>query len=325
MTINSRSLAFGLLASMLMATPAMAQVDLSGSWASAFHEDQQEATNGPDLGDFLGLPINDDARARGLSYTTSLLSQPERQCLYYPSFYLFESSFQIAMWPESHPTTGATIAWHVSGTLDRQPITIWVDGRPHPSPWEPHTPAGFTTGVWEGQTLTTYTTHMIAGPLRRNGLPFSDQATMTMHFNRYGNLLTVVGILEDPVYLTEPHILSRIFQSNPNITVAAVGPPCIVEGELPDVKEGTVPHYLPGKHPFPNEMPRLYNIPVDVAMGGAETMYPEYRKKLAGKYVRPDACRANCYNGGTLQNPGLPPPLPGTAPATPPQVGRPRP
>ena len=86
MTIKARSLAFGLLASMLMATPAMAQVDLSGSWASAFHEDQQEATNGPDLGDFLGLPINDDARARGLSYTTSLLSQPERQCLYYPSF-----------------------------------------------------------------------------------------------------------------------------------------------------------------------------------------------------------------------------------------------
>ena len=312
------TVAFGLLAWVMMATPAMAQVDLSGSWAGVFHEDQQEATNGPDLGDFLGLPINDDARGRGLSYTTSLLSEPERQCLYYPSFYMFESPFQIGMWPESDPTTGAIIAWHVAGTLDRQPMTIWIDGRPHPSPWAPHTPAGFTTGVWEGQTLTTYTTHMIAGPLRRNGVPTSDQATMTMHFTRYGSLLTVVGILEDPIYLTEPHILSRTFQSNPNLTIAAVGPPCGVEGELPDVKEGTVPHYLPGKHPFPNEMLRLYNIPTDVAMGGAETMYPEYRKKLAGKYVRPDLCRANCYNGGTLLNPGAAPrPAGGGAPARP--------
>ena len=182
-----------------------------------------------------------------------------------------------------------------------------MDGRPHPSPWAPHTPAGFTSGVWEGQTLTTHTTHLIAGPLRRNGVPTSDRATVTMHFTRFGNLLTVVGVLDDPVYLTEPHILSRTFQNNPNLTVPTFGPPCIVEGELPNVKEGTVPHYLPGKHPFLNEMSRLYNIPSDVAMGGAETMYPEYRKTLQGKYVRPDLCRANCYNGGTLQNPGAAP------------------
>ena len=297
----------GALTSLLLAAPTMAQVDLSGSWASPFHEDQQESTNGPDLGDFVGLPINDDARGRALSFTTSLLSQPERQCLYYPSFYLFGSSFQIRLWPESDPSTGATVAWHVTGTLDRQPITIWMDGRPHPSPWAPHTPAGFTTGVWEGQTLTTHTTHLIAGPLRRNGVPTSDRATVTMHFTRFGNLLTVVGVLDDPVYLTEPHILSRTFQNNPNLTVPTFGPPCIVEGELPNVKEGTVPHYLPGKHPFLNEMSRLYNVPSDVAMGGAETMYPEYRKTLQGKYVRPDLCRANCYNGGTLQNPGAAP------------------
>jgi hypothetical protein len=85
----------GALTSLLLAAPTMAQVDLSGSWASPFHEDQQESTNGPDLGDFVGLPINDDARGRALSFTTSLLSQPERQCLHYPSFYLFGSSFQI--------------------------------------------------------------------------------------------------------------------------------------------------------------------------------------------------------------------------------------
>ena len=317
--MKSKTVAFGLLAFVMLAAPALAQVDLSGSWAGAFHEDQQEATNGPDLGDFLGLPINDDARARALSFTTSLLSEPERQCLFYTSFYMFGSPFQIRLWPEADPNTGAVIAWHVSGTLDRAPITIWMDGRPHPSSWAPHSSAGFTTGVWEGLTLTTRTTHLAAGPLRRNGVPSSDQATMTMHFTRYDTLLTVVGILEDPVYLTEPVIFSRTFQFNPNLNVATVGPPCVVEGELPDIKEGAVPHYLPGKHPFLSEMSRLYNIPSDVAMGGAQTMYPEYRKQLQGKYVRPDLCRANCYNGGTLQNPGQATPPPAAGGPTPPR------
>src|SRR5262245_11006569 len=130
MRIRTVALGLALLMALLSAVPAHAQVDLSGSWAGNFHEDQQEGTNGPDIGDFTGLPINADARARAAAFTTSLLSQPERQCLYYTSFYLFGSPFQIKMWPEGDPTTGATIAWHMSGTLDRVPITIWMDGRP---------------------------------------------------------------------------------------------------------------------------------------------------------------------------------------------------
>ena len=51
-----------------------------------------------------------------------------------------------------------------------------------------HTYGGFTTGVWEGDTLTTYTTHIKASMIRRNGAPLSDQATMTMHFIRHGDL-----------------------------------------------------------------------------------------------------------------------------------------
>ena len=288
----------GLLASVLLAAPARAQVDLSGAWAGVFHEDQQEATDGPDIGDFTGLAINDDARARASSFTTSLLSQPERQCLFYTTYYLFGSPFQIRIWPEADPSTGSIIAWHVSGTLDRTPITIWMDGRPRPSVWERHTTAGFTTGVWEGLTLTTRTTHLSPGYLRRNGVPTSDRATVTMHFTRYGDLLSVVGIIEDPVYLTEPHILSRTFQQNANLNVPTIGPPCISEVELPDVKEGVVPHYLPGRNPFLNEMTKWYNIPAEAARGGAETKYPEYRKQLEGKYERPAACRTNCYAGG---------------------------
>jgi hypothetical protein len=36
-----------------------------------------------------------------------------------------------------------------------------------------------------------------------------------------------------------------------------------------------------------NEMTERYNIPLEAVVGGPETMYPEYRKKLKDKYVPP--------------------------------------
>jgi hypothetical protein len=55
-----------------------------------------------------------------------------------------------------------------------------------------------------------------------------------------------------------------------------------------------VPHYLPGKHPAMNEMTERYNIPLEAVVGGPETMYPEYRKKLKDKYVMPPPCKEGC-------------------------------
>ena len=48
----------------LIGVPTFAQVDLSGVWGPTFHEDSAERGPGPELVDFLGLPIN-AARASG--------------------------------------------------------------------------------------------------------------------------------------------------------------------------------------------------------------------------------------------------------------------
>ena len=61
-------------------------------------------------------------------------------------------------------------------------------------------------------TLVAYTTHIKAGALRRNGAPSSDEATMTTHFIRHGDILTVLEIIDDPIYLTEPELVSKSFQ-----------------------------------------------------------------------------------------------------------------
>src|SRR5436309_2221483 len=171
----------------LTSVQALAQVDLSGNWVSRQHEDWQDRGPGPEVVDYLGLPINDDARARALSYQTAQQSMPERQCLYYPPQYVVIGPQGIRIWAETDPVSGRNLAWKISGAIDRAPLTIWLDGRPHPPRDAVHPFAGFTTGVWEGNTLTAYTTHVKEGFIRRNGVPTSDQATVTSHITRHAN------------------------------------------------------------------------------------------------------------------------------------------
>ena len=50
------------MAIVLVPWMARAQTDLSGSWGPRYHEDFPERIPGPELGDYLGLPINEAAR-----------------------------------------------------------------------------------------------------------------------------------------------------------------------------------------------------------------------------------------------------------------------
>jgi len=254
---------------------AAAQVEITGSWAARNHE----FLTGDGLPvDFTGIPLNDEGRIRALSYSESQLSMVERQCQGWPAFYLVQGPFGLRIWADIDAVKGNIISYTIGAWEDRAPLTIWMDGQPHPSKYAEHTRGGFTTGVWEGNTLVAYTTHMKAGFLRKTGAPSSDEATMTTRFYRHGDTLTVLGIIEDSIYLAEPWVLSRSFQLS-ETPLAPVGPPCVTayEGSVGE----TTPHYLPEKNPFVDEMTTKYGVPRDAAIGKPEAIYPEYRKKIS--------------------------------------------
>jgi glyoxylase-like metal-dependent hydrolase (beta-lactamase superfamily II) len=159
---------------------------------------------------------------------------------------------------------------------------VYMDGRPHPSRNAVHSWQGFSTGKWEGNALTVTTTHLKVGYVRRNGVPRSDQATLTEHYSRHGDLLTLISVVDDPVYLTEPLVRTSIWLLDLNQQLEPY--PCEVTEEV-DRAEGVVPHRPLGPNPDLKEFPVRYNLPEDAAGGGAETMYPEYRIKLANPGV----------------------------------------
>jgi hypothetical protein len=267
------TIAFAVLMSLLPLRTAAAQAELTGSWAARNHEFL--AGDGLPV-DFTGIPLNEEGQIRALSYSESQLSMVERQCQGWPAFYFVQGPFGLKIWSETDPLKGSVISYTIGAWEDRAPLTIWMDGRPHPSKYAEHTRSGFTTGAWEGNTLVARTTHMKAGFLRKTGVPSSDETTMTTRFYRHGDILTVLAIIEDPIYLAEPWIISRSFQLSPT-PMSATGPPCITTEEA--TPRETAPHYLPEKNPFVDEMTAKYGVPRDAAIGKPETLYPEYRKK----------------------------------------------
>lgn len=293
MNIARSNVIFLLLA--LASTPAFAQLDLAGNWVGYGHEDAQERGGGPLPVDYLGIPFNDAGRAKALAYTASLIAMPERQCMFYTPQYTVGGPFGFKIWNDTEPVNGQTTAWHMSGTNDRSPITFYVDGRPDASPNWIHPIGGYGTGFWQGDVFVARLTHLREGYVRRNGAPLSDQTTMTFHFIRHGDLMTVIAETVDPVYLTEPLVISRNYALGTQ-PIRPIDTPC-VPGYETSLGEGEVPHHLPGKNPFIDEVAKLYGIPVEAVLGGAETLYPAYRKKLKDSFVPPAMCTRYCGYG----------------------------
>lgn len=284
--VPARTLAIVALSLALAAAarPARAQDDPSGEWSPRFHEDWPERIPGPEIGDYLGLPINAADRLRGDSWDATLLEIPENQCRAHGADYAWRGPSNIRVWKEVDLATQKLVAYHIYTSAYNELRTIYMDGRPHPPDYAAHTWLGFSTGKWDGDILTVSTDHLKENWVRRNGIARSDEAVVTEHFLRHGNYLTVAVITYDPVYLTEPFIRTTDFVLNLQQQIAPW--PCEPVDEV-DRPEGYVPNHLPGANPFLNEFPAKYGIPQEAARGGAETMYPEYRIKMKSMKLLP--------------------------------------
>lgn len=271
-----KKLLYSTLITCLIFPPAYAQVDIAGGWGTRRHEDDGERGGGPEVGDYTGLPITAAARFKADSWSATKWSVLEHQCEPHPSDYS-PSFSSMLIYKVMDENTWQTLAYKtVMGWMN--PLrTIWMDGRPHPSANSAHTWEGFSTGEWRGDTLVVTTTHLKEGWTRRNGLPRSDQATLTEFFMRNGNILTQVSIINDPLYLTEPLIRSRDFELELGYQMQVYD--CSYRDEV-GLAADFVPHILPGQNDYLTEYSERYDIPFQATRGGAETTYPEYMNVL---------------------------------------------
>jgi hypothetical protein len=205
---------------------ASAPVDLTGTWVSVVNEDWAWRMRTPPPGDYPGIPLNAEGQKVANAWDPALdgrceaygvgglMRMPTRLRISWENDTMLrietDAGRQTRLLrfapqpPPSGPRTlqGHSVAdWLRGGRGQIDPFTDRPDG-PGVQPW--------------GQ-LRVVTTHMRAGWLRRNGVPYSEQAVITEHFIRIshpvaGEWFVVNTIVNDPRYLQQPFITSTNFR-----------------------------------------------------------------------------------------------------------------
>lgn len=266
----------GLAANQVSGQPLVGRLqstpDLSGEWVLRNDEDPGQ----PPLGDYLGIPFNDAGRMRADTTSESIWGTPEFRCRPHSAPHQWRGLGGARIVKELDPLTRALAAYHIQfwRSLDRP---IYLDGRPRPPAYAPHSWTGFSTGEWAGDTLVVTTTHLKDGFLKRSGPQTSDMYTMTEYLMRNDNYLTVVTIVDDPIYLDEPFVQSTTYEYDPSTIVMMESCVTSAFGDNGGTDPHHVPHFLPGQNTFLTEWLEDDSwIPREAARGGAETTYPEY-------------------------------------------------
>lgn len=264
--------AIWLLGAVLTSAPAAAQADFSGEWAPVRSMDN---TEDPWVGDFVGIPFNDDGLVRAEGWDPALLSLPEYQCRPHGWAYIYRGPTRLRISKEIDPFSRELVAYHPEWHQSTN-MPVYLDGREHPPEEAPHTWGGFSTAAWEGDILRITTTHLKEDYIRRNGSMVSDQATVTTFWIRRGDYLTWITIVHDPVYLAEPLVRSSEYR----LAVTGQVPPHPCTSTFEGLEHGQVPHYLPGENPFLKDVRWRYGLPDASPTGGPATMYPEFQRRL---------------------------------------------
>jgi len=252
-------------------------IDFAGEWSVRNNEDPGQ----PPLGDYLGIPFNDAGRLRAETSAESIWGTVEFQCRPHSAPHQWRGVGGARILKQIDPQTRTLTAYHMEWWRSMR-RAIYMDGRPHPPAWAPHSWTGFSTGEWIGDTLKVTTTHLKDGYLKRSGPQTSDMYTMTEYISRHGDLLTVFMIVDDPIYLAEPFVQSTTSRLDPtnqlNLELCSTS-----FAENGGTDRHWVPHYLPGQNTFLTEWLEDENWIPEAARGGAETIYPDYQLTLAGE------------------------------------------
>src|SRR5512139_1522395 len=134
---------------------------------------------------------------------------------------------------------------------------------------------------------------------------------MTEYFLRHDDYLTVVTAVDDPVYLDEPFVRSTDFRLNTQANTrlnefggfvnggdgegfgaSDVFYRCAPADEVA-LPRGAVLSFMPGANHDLDMFAKRHTVPLEAALGGAATLYPEYAERIRalrdGAAARPAA------------------------------------
>jgi hypothetical protein len=197
---------------------ATAPIDLTGYWVAVVNEDWRYRMMTPPKGEYRGIPITKEALQIVNAWDPAKDEAAGEQCKSYGAAAVMRLPARLH------------ITWQDDNTLqvdiDAGTQTRVLRFTPASAPSGKPTWQGDSTAQWEraggrggppaGGSLTVTTRNIRAGYLRKNGVPYSANATVTEYFDTSSSqgtqLLVVTTVVDDPRYLTQPFIVSSHFK-----------------------------------------------------------------------------------------------------------------
>jgi hypothetical protein len=207
-----------------------AAIDLTGQWVAIVNEDWRWRMVTPPKGDYASVPLNAEGRRVADTWDAS----KDGACEAYgaPGLMRMPTRLRVS-WDGDETLEIETDAGSQSRTLSFKPAAAassarslqgqsraeWV--RPRAAPGGPGLAgAGGDGSRRDGGHLKVTTTNLSPGWLRRNGVPYSENASLTEHFDRFkapngDEWLMVTAIVDDPLYLNARYVTSSHFKREP--------------------------------------------------------------------------------------------------------------
>jgi hypothetical protein len=206
-----------------VAPKAAAPIDVTGYWVSIVTEDWRYRMVTPPKGNFLGVPLNPAGRAAANAWDPAKDEAANQQCKAYgaaaimrvPGRFHFTWTDDNTLRIDADAGT-QTRTFHFNGTAPANLEPSWQGYSV--AQWEmgPNEPGKPRTG-----NLKVVTTGLLAGYLRKNGVPYSANAVVTEWYDRItatngDDWLVVSTEVVDPQFLTMPFITSTHYKKQPD-------------------------------------------------------------------------------------------------------------
>jgi hypothetical protein len=199
----------------------VAPIDLTGYWVSYVTENWRYRMVMPAKGEYRRIPASPAALPIINAFDPFADERAGNQCKSYGAGAIMSVPGRLHItWQDADTLRIDTDAGTQTRLLRFTPRSSSSAARPtwqgeSSARWEP------ATGPDGGGSLRVVTSNVRAGYLRKNGVPYSERATISEHFDLAplpdgGTLLLVTTIVEDPVYLNAPYVVSPHFKKEPD-------------------------------------------------------------------------------------------------------------
>jgi hypothetical protein len=199
----------------------LAPIDLTGYWVSYVTENWRYRMVTPAKGEYRRIPASPAALPIINAWDPVADHRAGNQCKSYGAAAIMSVPGRL------HITWQDADTLRIDTDAGTQTRLLRFTARASSSGARP-TWQGESTARWErvaapdmGGSLRVVTSNIRAGYLRKNGVPYSERATVSEHFDIAplpdgGTLLLVTTIVEDPVYLNAPYVVSPHFKKEPD-------------------------------------------------------------------------------------------------------------